>query len=54
MIGGFAAVFPGITLLGLMTGIAAFGIVGGVALLIGAGRMQLVEHELSRMHAGAR
>ena len=54
MVGAFAAVFPGITLLGLMSSIAVFGIVGGVALLIAAGKMQFFERDVSRtVHAGA-
>lgn len=54
MSGVFAAVFPSITLVGLMTGIAVFGVVGGVTLLVGAGKMQLVEREVIRtIHAGA-
>ena len=51
--GGFAAVFPGITLLGLIGGIATFGIFGGIALLIGAGKMQFFEREVLSQHAGA-
>jgi len=51
--GGFAAVFPGITLLGLIGGIATFGIIGGIALLIGAGKMQFFEREVLSQHAGA-
>lgn len=43
---------PGATLAALMVVLAWFGIIGGFAMLMGAGRMQAVEHELKRaMHA---
>lgn len=46
--GLFAVMRPGITLLGLISVIAAFGIVGGIALLVAAGRMQSVETTFTR------
>ena len=49
VIGGvFAVMRPGITLVGLISLIAGFGIVGGIALLVAASRMQSVETTLSR------
>lgn len=49
LVGGlFAIMLPGITLVGLMSVIAAFGIVGGIALLVAASRMQSVETTISR------
>jgi uncharacterized membrane protein HdeD (DUF308 family) len=48
-VGGILAVmYPGITLAGLISLIAAFGIVSGVALLIGAGKMQSFERDVNR------
>lgn len=38
--GALALVYPGITLMALMSLIAAFGIVGGIVMLVGAGKMQ--------------
>jgi uncharacterized membrane protein HdeD (DUF308 family) len=46
--GAFAVMYPGITLAGLISLIAAFGIVSGVVLLIGAGKMQSFEHDVNR------
>jgi uncharacterized membrane protein HdeD (DUF308 family) len=47
--GGVVAVLlPGVTLASLISLIATFGIVGGIALVIGAGRMQSVETEFAR------
>ena len=46
--GGFAVVSPGLTLASLISLIATFGIVGGIALVIGAGKMQSVETEFTR------
>jgi uncharacterized membrane protein HdeD (DUF308 family) len=46
--GVLAVMYPGITLTGLISLIAAFGIVSGVALLIGAGKMQSFERDVSR------
>jgi len=41
-----AIVYPGVTLGWLMGIIAAFGIVGGIVMLVGAGRMQRFEHHV--------
>ena len=46
--GVFAVLRPGITLASLISLIATFGIVGGIALVIGAGRMQSVQTEFGR------
>ena len=49
VVGGvFAVVRPGITLASLISLIATFGIVGGIALVIGAGKMQAVETDFAR------
>ena len=49
IVGGvFAIMRPGITLVGLLSVIAGFGIVGGIALLVAASRMQSVETTFSR------
>jgi uncharacterized membrane protein HdeD (DUF308 family) len=49
IVGGiFAIVYPGITLTGLISLIAAFGIVSGVVLLVGAGKMQSFERDVNR------
>jgi hypothetical protein len=40
---------PGITLASLISLIATFGIVGGIALVIGAGKMQSVETDFARV-----
>ena len=49
IVGGvFAVVRPGITLASLISLIATFGIVGGLALLFGAGKMQSVETDFAR------
>lgn len=46
--GGVLAIgYPSITLVSLMSIIAAYGIVGGIALLIGAGKMQSFSKELN-------
>jgi uncharacterized membrane protein HdeD (DUF308 family) len=44
--GVVAVMYPSITLASLISLIAAFGIVGGSALLIGAGRMQSVGRDM--------
>jgi uncharacterized membrane protein HdeD (DUF308 family) len=44
--GAIAIIYPGITLTALMATIAAFGIVGGTFLLIGAGKMQSLERDV--------
>ena len=44
--GVLAIVYPGITLVGLISLTASFGIVGGIALLIGAGKMQSIERDV--------
>jgi uncharacterized membrane protein HdeD (DUF308 family) len=46
--GILAMVYPGISLAGLISLIAAFGIVSGVVLLIGAGKMQSFESDVNR------
>ena len=46
--GVFAVMRPGITLASLISVIATFGIVGGIALVIGAGKMQSVETDFAR------
>ena len=44
--GVLAMVYPGITLAALMGTIATFGIVGGIAMLVGAGKMQSFQHDV--------
>lgn len=46
--GALAIVYPGITLAALMGTIATFGIVGGIAMLVGAGKMQSFQHDVKR------
>ena len=46
--GVLAIVYPGITLAVLMGTIATFGIVGGIAMLVGAGKMQAFQHDVKR------
>lgn len=46
--GVFSVMRPGITLAGLISVIAGFGIVGGIALLVAAGRMQSTETTFTR------
>ena len=46
--GVFAVVRPGITLASLISLIATFGILGGIALVVGAGKMQSVETDFAR------
>lgn len=47
--GGVVAVSrPGVTIAGLISVISAFGIVGGIALLVAAGRMQSVQSTFTR------
>lgn len=46
--GVLAIVYPGITLAALMGTIATFGIVGGIAMLVGAGKMQSFQHDVKR------
>jgi uncharacterized membrane protein HdeD (DUF308 family) len=49
VVGGvFALMRPGLTLAGLISVIAAFGIVGGISLLVAAGRMQSVQTTFTR------
>ncbi|HEX6627529.1 MAG TPA: DUF308 domain-containing protein [Gemmatimonadaceae bacterium] len=49
IIGGvFAVLRPGITLASLISLIATFGIVGGIALVVGAGRMESFETQFAR------
>ena len=55
IVGGILAfMYPNITLAGLISVLAAFGIVGGVAMLIGAGKMQSLQNKIGRaMHKPA-
>jgi uncharacterized membrane protein HdeD (DUF308 family) len=46
--GVLAIVYPGITLAVLMGTIATFGIVGGIAMLVGAGKMVSFQHDVKR------
>jgi uncharacterized membrane protein HdeD (DUF308 family) len=47
--GGILAImYPAITLTGLISLIAAIGIVGGVTLLVGAGKMQSFQSDVNR------
>lgn len=46
--GVLAIMYPGITLATLMGTIATFGIVGGIAMLVGAGKMQSFQHDVKR------
>jgi len=49
IIGGvFAVLRPGITLASLISLIATFGIVGGIALVVGAGRMESFQTQFAR------
>ena len=49
VVGGvYAVMHPGMTLAGLISVIAGFGIVGGISLLVAAGRMQSVETTFTR------
>jgi len=47
-LGALSVMYPGITLGGLIGLIAAFGIVGGIALLVGAGKMQSFQSDVKR------
>lgn len=44
--GVLAIVYPGITLAALMGMLAAFGIMAGIAMLVGASKMQSLEHDV--------
>ena len=46
--GILAYVFPGITLASLMFVVAVFGIVGGVAMLVGAAKLNSIQHGVER------
>jgi|SRR5690348_5923427 uncharacterized membrane protein HdeD (DUF308 family) len=46
--GILAVAYPGITIVALISLLATFGIVGGIALLVGAGKMHSVEHAVQR------
>jgi uncharacterized membrane protein HdeD (DUF308 family) len=49
ILGGILAfMYPSITLAGLISVLAAFGLVGGIAMLIGAGKMQSFQNDLGR------
>ena len=52
--GLFAVAAPAITISSLITLIAIFGIVGGVALLVGAGRMQSLQTDFGQARSMAR
>lgn len=43
-----ALAYPGITLAALMVVIAVFGIVGGITMLVAAGKMQSIERDVTR------
>ncbi len=47
--GVLAVLYPGITLAGLMGTLAAVGVVGGIAMLIGAGKMQSFEQDVRQV-----
>lgn len=47
--GVLAILYPGITLAGLMGTLAAVGVVGGIAMLIGAGKMQSFEQDVRQV-----
>jgi uncharacterized membrane protein HdeD (DUF308 family) len=50
-----AMAYPGATLAWLMGLIAAFGLIGGIAMLVGAFRMQTIEHHVGQiMHPASR
>ena len=46
--GTLALVYPGITLVALMSLLATFGIVGGIVMLVGAGKMRSFGREMDR------
>ena len=46
--GVLAIMYPGITLATLMGTMGTFGIVGGIAMLVGAGKMQAFQHDVKR------
>jgi uncharacterized membrane protein HdeD (DUF308 family) len=46
--GVLAILYPGITLATLMGTIATFGIVSGIVMLVGAGKMQSFQHDVKR------
>jgi uncharacterized membrane protein HdeD (DUF308 family) len=50
IVAGILAVgYPGVTLAWLMALIAGFGLIGGIAMLVGAVRMQTFEHHVDQM-----
>ena len=51
--GVFAVARPGITITSLISLIATFGIVGGIALLVGAGRMQSLQADFGQARSMA-
>jgi uncharacterized membrane protein HdeD (DUF308 family) len=51
--GVLAFVWPAVTLVSLLSLLAAYGIVGGIFLLIGAGKMQSLESEVKHTVGGA-
>jgi uncharacterized membrane protein HdeD (DUF308 family) len=46
--GVLAIMYPGITLATLMGTMGTFGIVGGIAMLVGAGKLQSFQHDVKR------
>jgi uncharacterized membrane protein HdeD (DUF308 family) len=50
--GAIAFVYPAITLVSLLGVLSAYGIIGGIVLLIGAGKMQSVESEVKHSVGG--
>lgn len=50
--GVFAYAYPGITLVSLMSVVAAFAIVGGVAMLVGAAKLSSIKHNAERAVQG--
>lgn len=50
--GAIAFVYPAVTLVSLLGVLSAYGIIGGILLLVGAGRMQSVESEVNRAVGG--
>lgn len=47
--GVLAIMYPAVTLAALMGMLAAFGIISGVVMLVGAGKMQSFEHDVSKV-----
>ena len=51
--GAIAFVYPAITLVSLLGVLSAYGIVGGIILLIGAGKMQSLESDVKQTISGS-